>query len=162
GDQLYFYVSGRGKGRVTSLATLRRDGFASIDGDFFGGTLTTRPVRFSGKHFFVNLDAPSGGVWIEVFGENGRLLLTSDRIKGDKRGRADGNRLERWPRHARPSANKQDGACPEGVEDQQRNPCASVSICGFFLLWSRLLPWTGPSALHLLRAGHHADPPALL
>ena len=55
-----------------------------IDGDFFGGTLTTRPVRFSGKHFFVNLDAPSGGVWIEVFDEDGRLLLTSDRIKGDK------------------------------------------------------------------------------
>ncbi|PYJ81964.1 MAG: glycosyl hydrolase family 32 [Verrucomicrobia bacterium] len=84
GGQLYFYVSGRGKGRVTSLATLRRDGFASMDGDFFGGTLTTRPVRFSGRYFFVNLEAPSGGVWIEVFSEDGKRLLTSDRIKGDK------------------------------------------------------------------------------
>ena len=37
GDQLYFYVSGRGKGNVTSLATLRRDGFASIDADEAGG-----------------------------------------------------------------------------------------------------------------------------
>ena len=83
GDQLYFYVSGRGKGQVTSLAMLRRDGFASIDADFFGGTLTTRPVRFNGKHFFVNLEAPSGGVWIEVFEEGGKLLATSDRIKGD-------------------------------------------------------------------------------
>ena len=31
GDQLWFYCSGRGKGHVTSLAVLRRDGFASLD-----------------------------------------------------------------------------------------------------------------------------------
>ncbi|MCY3023859.1 MAG: glycosyl hydrolase family 32, partial [Planctomycetota bacterium] len=69
GEQLWLYVSGRaGKsfpgcqngdaGASTGLATLRRDGFASLDAGAEGGTLTTRPVRFRGKHLFVNLDAP--------------------------------------------------------------------------------------------------------
>ncbi len=39
------------KGASIGLATLRRDGFASMDGS---GTLTTRPVLFSGSHLFVN------------------------------------------------------------------------------------------------------------
>src|SRR4029434_5390312 len=57
GDELYFYVSGRsGRPRgtkpgtvSTGLPTLRRDGFASMDADEAGGTLTTRAVRFSGS-----------------------------------------------------------------------------------------------------------------
>jgi hypothetical protein len=70
GDKLYFYVSGRaGKsfpgcnyndaGASTGLAVLRRDGFASMDAGKQEATLTTRPVRFSGKHFFVNADTAS-------------------------------------------------------------------------------------------------------
>jgi hypothetical protein len=52
-------------GASVGLATLRRDGFASLDGP---GTLTTRPLLFTGSHLFVNaagtltaeiLDAPS-------------------------------------------------------------------------------------------------------
>ncbi len=38
-------------GASVGLATLRRDGFASMDGS---GTLTTRPLLFSGSHLFVN------------------------------------------------------------------------------------------------------------
>lgn len=38
-------------GASVGIATLRRDGFASMDGS---GTLTTRPIVFSGKHLFVN------------------------------------------------------------------------------------------------------------
>jgi hypothetical protein len=74
GDQLYFYVSGR-TGRPggnkagtlsTGLATLRRDGFASMDAGESTGTLTTRPVRFKGKHLFVNVDDPKGELRVEI------------------------------------------------------------------------------------------------
>jgi hypothetical protein len=94
GDQLYFYVSGRrgvpGSGDPgicsTGLAILRRDGFASmdfappaygverIDPSIEPGTLTTRPVRFSGRHLFVNLDAPAGELRVEVLDRDGRAI----------------------------------------------------------------------------------------
>jgi hypothetical protein len=93
GDQLYFYVSGRqgvpGSGDPgvcsTGLAIIRRDGFASmdasapsmvqrIDPSIEPGTLTTRPIRFSGRHLFVNLDAPGGELRVEVLDRSGRLL----------------------------------------------------------------------------------------
>jgi hypothetical protein len=69
GDQLYFFISGRAgvmgtpqSGMSsTGLATLRRDGFASMNAGEEEGTLTTRPVRFRGKHLFVNVDAPQEG-----------------------------------------------------------------------------------------------------
>jgi hypothetical protein len=82
GDKLYFYVSGR-SGRpggnkagtcTTGLATLRRDGFASMDGGQTGGTLTTRPVRFQGKHLFVNVDDPSGELLVEALHESGAVI----------------------------------------------------------------------------------------
>ena len=82
GDELYFYVSGR-SGRpggnkagtlTTGLATLRRDGFASMDADESAGTLTTRPVRFSGKHLFVNVDDPNGELRIEVLDQAGQVI----------------------------------------------------------------------------------------
>ncbi|MBI3693999.1 MAG: hypothetical protein HY238_04045 [Acidobacteria bacterium] len=70
GDRLYFYVSGRAglagfrDSGITStgLATLRRDGFASMDAGALEGSLTTRPLPFSGKHLFVNADAASGAL----------------------------------------------------------------------------------------------------
>jgi hypothetical protein len=79
GDSLYFYVSGRageaGTYRAgicsTGLAVLRRDGFASMDAGETEGTLTTRPVRFSGKHLFVNLEARRGELRAEVIGDDG-------------------------------------------------------------------------------------------
>jgi hypothetical protein len=73
-DKLYFYISGR-KGMQgspssgvcsTGLATLRRDGFASIDAIDSEGTLTTRPVKFTGKHLFVNADASKGEIRVEI------------------------------------------------------------------------------------------------
>jgi hypothetical protein len=74
GDELYFYCSGRGNGNVTSLAVLRRDGFTSMDAGDKPGTLTTRPVRFRGKHLFVNVDAPAGELRAEVLDERGEVL----------------------------------------------------------------------------------------
>jgi hypothetical protein len=82
GDELYFYVSGR-SGRpgnnkagtlTTGLATLRRDGFSSMDADETGGTLTTRPVRFGGKHLFVNVDDPNGELRVEILNQAGQVV----------------------------------------------------------------------------------------
>jgi len=60
----------------TGLAVLRRDGFASMSttspaaaGD---GTLTTRPVRFSGRELFVN--ASCRELRVEVLDERGQLI----------------------------------------------------------------------------------------
>jgi len=81
GDTLYFYVSGRaddpsgqhGQG-TTGLAILRRDGFASMGADKAGGALTTRPVTFTGKHLFANVDCRDGQLQVEVLDEAGKTV----------------------------------------------------------------------------------------
>ena len=91
GDKLYFYVSGRqgdpGTNRPgicsTGLATLRRDGFASLTDDratpqpvrvsSLPASVTTRPIRFSGSHLFVNAEV-SGSIRVEVLDAGGRVL----------------------------------------------------------------------------------------
>ncbi|HXD88099.1 MAG TPA: hypothetical protein VN641_16545, partial [Urbifossiella sp.] len=83
-DELYFYHSGRAGspgaaknrdgGGSTGLTVLRRDGFASLDADDKGGTLTTRLVKFAGQHLFVNADARGGALTVEVLDENGKVL----------------------------------------------------------------------------------------
>ena len=82
GDRLYFYVSGRaGKQGVRAsgetsmgLAVLRRDGFASMDAGAAAGTLTTRPVRFGGRHLFVNVDSTAGELVVEALDPHGRVI----------------------------------------------------------------------------------------
>jgi len=82
GDELWFYVSGRSgdkgnKGSGNScmgLATLRRDGFASLDAGPEEGTLTTRPLRFTGKRLFVNVSAPRGELAVEVLDAEGHAI----------------------------------------------------------------------------------------
>jgi len=97
GDKLYFYFSGlRGNPEgipkksadqdgSMGLATLRRDGFASLDGS---GTILTRPVRFTGKYLFANADASKGMLAAEVVDERGKVvpgyeLRNSVAVKGD-------------------------------------------------------------------------------
>jgi hypothetical protein len=82
GDRLHFYYSGcrgdmdgaiRPDGKINGgsmydpnaigLATLRRDGFASLNAGASVGHVTTRPVIFSGKHLFVNA---SGAISAEI------------------------------------------------------------------------------------------------
>ncbi len=95
GDQLYFYVSARAgiPGTnfpgvcSTGLAILRRDGFASMDWlpntaaarRLSGrvarpGELITRPIRFNGRHLFVNVDAAGGSLKAEVLDRMGRVI----------------------------------------------------------------------------------------
>jgi hypothetical protein len=109
GDRLHFYASGR-QGRAggnapgvcsTGLATLRRDGFASMDWlpdersvikipveDSTDGTLTTRSIRFSGGYLFINADVTGGELRVEVLDAEGQPIapFTKQRcepIRGD-------------------------------------------------------------------------------
>jgi hypothetical protein len=117
GDQLYFYVSGR-QGRsgtadpgvcTTGLATLRRDGFASMEwmpgqtpvlrrsSDSAEGTLTTRPLSFRGAYLFVNADTRGGELRVEVLDQGGRVIMPFTRdacepVRGDSTRHA-----VRWP-----------------------------------------------------------------
>jgi hypothetical protein len=88
-DQLVFpycaYSGDAGGGRsdmygggAIGLAMLRRDGFASMDGS---GELTTRPVKFKGKHLFVNVN---GELRVEVLDETGKVLRASRVASADQ------------------------------------------------------------------------------
>lgn len=78
GDKLYFYCSGRTMqptdSGATGLATMRRDGFASMDAGDVQGSLTTKLLKFSGMNLFVNLESPKGGLQVEIMDEKGKVL----------------------------------------------------------------------------------------
>jgi hypothetical protein len=83
GDRLHFHCSGWSRSKdpgkpcpvlTTGMATLRRDGFASMDAREPEGTLTTRPVRFDGKFLFVNVDGGAGELRAEVLGADGAVI----------------------------------------------------------------------------------------
>ncbi|MFO7974368.1 MAG: glycosyl hydrolase family 32 [Candidatus Hydrogenedentota bacterium] len=90
GDTLWFYYTGfqgnvERKGRPfletgmydrgsTGVAFLRRDGFASLDAGAAGGEVITRPVTFTGKHLFVNVDAPEGQLRAELLDQEGNAI----------------------------------------------------------------------------------------
>lgn len=81
GDKLYFYSSGRRRNdqawdgfSSTGVFMLRRDGFASMDAGTREGSLTTRPVRFSGSRLFVNFATSAGRLRVEVLSEDGKPL----------------------------------------------------------------------------------------
>ncbi len=72
GDELWFYYSDRRHGarpgpgpdssnRPIGVATLRVDGFASLNAGDEQGTVVTRPLTFQGKSLFVNADIAEGG-----------------------------------------------------------------------------------------------------
>ncbi len=77
GDELWFYFSGRSERKPesgiasTGLAKLRRDGFYSMDASSTEGTLTTRPIQFSGDRLFVNVNNPQGELRVEILDSNG-------------------------------------------------------------------------------------------
>lgn len=74
GKKIYESWTGMYSKGSTGLATLRRDGFASMDAAQGEGTLTTRPLRFQGKHLFVNVDCPRGAIRVEVLDENEKVI----------------------------------------------------------------------------------------
>ncbi|WP_009963924.1 hypothetical protein [Verrucomicrobium spinosum] len=96
GDQLIFpYMGASGiapngnrgmyTGGSVGLATLRRDGFASMDVESGNeaGVLTTRPVSFQGGQLFVNAATEKGELWAELLDETGKVLAVSRKTSGD-------------------------------------------------------------------------------
>jgi len=80
GNELWFYFSGRNgphgheTAGSTGMATLRRDGFYSMDAGSTESVLTTRQVHFSGKYLFVNVNDPLGSLQVEVLDSNGNVI----------------------------------------------------------------------------------------
>lgn len=72
-------------GGHTGLATLRRDGFTSLDAPRGGpGTVTTQPIRYRGQHLFVNIDIPEDGNFqAELLDLYGKILATTEPTAGD-------------------------------------------------------------------------------
>lgn len=61
-------------GGHTGLATLRRDGFVSMDAGDDLETLVTRLVTFRGEYLFLNVDNPRGELRVEVLDEHGNVI----------------------------------------------------------------------------------------
>ncbi|MCH5376234.1 MAG: glycosyl hydrolase family 32, partial [Planctomycetes bacterium] len=59
---------------ATGVAFLRRDGFVSMDAGQDAGTLTTRPLRFTGSKMFVNADTDQGELFAEILDESGEVI----------------------------------------------------------------------------------------
>lgn len=90
GDKLHFYYTafkgdesnhnpihhwnGMYANGSTGLAILRRDGFASMEAGKSETFLLTRLLIFNGNYLFVNLDGPSGELYVEVCREDGKPL----------------------------------------------------------------------------------------
>jgi len=74
GDKEYVYYSGLKEGHKTGersgcLATLRKDGFVSVDGGANGGSLTTRPfslVDKTGRTLTLNANAKRGEIRVQL------------------------------------------------------------------------------------------------
>jgi hypothetical protein len=91
GNELWFYFSGRNAQHsstsavgATGLATLRRDGFYSMDAGSTPGVLQTQIVQFSGKNLFVNVNDPLGSLQVSVLNPaTGQPLATSTTLSAD-------------------------------------------------------------------------------
>jgi len=115
-ERLWFYYTGfRGDGAATNstdqsdfennglyhngaigVATLRRDGFVGFMTDA-RGTVTTRPVVFSGAHFFVNADARFGSLKVSVLDAEGRPIPGYTAADGEPFVRTDSTKhTYRW------------------------------------------------------------------
>ena len=82
GDSLYFYSSGRRLNKImwdsytsTGLATLRRDGFISLQSTDTKGYLITKKVSFNGDYLFLNANVNKGGeLRVEVLDTEGNVI----------------------------------------------------------------------------------------
>jgi hypothetical protein len=90
GDQLYIYYSGvngphsgpkfpadtivRTHKPAIGLATLRRDGFVSLDAGADGGWLLTRPFALAERRLHLNVNASNGSCVVALCDADGRAL----------------------------------------------------------------------------------------
>ncbi len=82
GDRLYFFFSAWSgnspvlgmnmySGGSVGLATMRRDGFASMDAPAGGGVLTSRTLTSDHPYLFVNADCKAGALTVDVLDTEG-------------------------------------------------------------------------------------------
>ncbi len=93
GEEMWFYYTGIKYRSVPKdrdptwgavcLATLRRDGFVSLDAGDTPGVLTTKPFTTEGDQIHVNVDSGSGTLFVEVLDEEGSPIAESQPIVGD-------------------------------------------------------------------------------
>jgi hypothetical protein len=119
GDELWFYYGASNHDHAhegaecIALATLRRDGFVSLDADDLG-EIVTKPLIFQGDRLVLNLDCDEAGyAVVELQDEAGKPIAgftrrEADRLTGDSvtrivtwRGRSDVSRLAGQPVKAR-------------------------------------------------------------
>ena len=89
----FYYMGGRyrnvpahaqqKKGAI-NLATLRRDGFMSLDAGATGGSLTTTNFILNSPWLYVNVDAKQGSFVVEVMDGEGAVVARSREIRGDQ------------------------------------------------------------------------------
>ena len=92
--ELWFYYSGikyrsapsaaDEKRGAINLATMRRDGFMSLDADAQGGVVTTNSFALSAPWLYVNVDAGHGSLLIEVVDGEGSVVAQSREVRGDQ------------------------------------------------------------------------------
>ncbi len=95
GDEVRIYYTGqcghhwasyRGEKDLTSgigLATLRLDGFVSVEATGAEGTLTTKPLVFIGDALEVNADAGGGSIAVEALDPDGNVIEGFSRADGE-------------------------------------------------------------------------------
>ncbi len=105
------------KGGGICLATLRVDGFASLDGGYDGGQVMTKPFLFTGSTLRLNAKANFGQVVVEALDEKGDSGAQGSQEKKCEPMRADSV-------ESMPSAGRMPSACRPCEE----NLCASGSI----------------------------------
>lgn len=78
----FYYTGGKAEPDRDSygvcLATLRRDGFVSLDADDSGGMVETRSFPLRGSKLFVNVDAPQGELVVEFLNRSGQVSARSE------------------------------------------------------------------------------------
>lgn len=97
GDELRFYYSdrryrhspydGTDSGPTTGaigFGSVKRDRFVALEGDYSGGVLTTKPIRFTGTELRLNVRADWGRVLIEALDESGETVGVSKPIAVDR------------------------------------------------------------------------------
>ena len=81
----YVPIPGKDRdGGAICLAVLRRDGFVSLDAGNKQGILQTQPFQLPAENLRVNANLRGGELQVEVLGEAGTLLATSDTTTGDQ------------------------------------------------------------------------------
>lgn len=84
-DEIRIYYSGldvphqESDRSAIGLATLRRDGFFSLEDDASGGRMTTKPLTFIGRRLVVNADAAGGSLTVELLDAEGKAIAGHSR-----------------------------------------------------------------------------------